>query len=49
MRSKKSAETVPKTSKTADMEKKGRCNIYSDGQNIWRSNSSSSKSTLTEI
>jgi len=35
-RSKKVLITFPQTSKTADMEKKGR---YSDGPNIWRSNS----------
>jgi len=36
MRLKKVLKPLPKTSKTADMEKKGR---YSDGPNIWRCNS----------
>jgi len=36
MRSKKVLKLLPKKSKTADMEKKGR---YFDGPHIWRSSS----------
>ena len=46
MRLKKGLKPLPKTSKTADMEKKGR---YSDGPNICQSNTLSSKSTPIEV